>query len=397
MLTFFLLVTAVYVLLTEQQVPAVSVEDSTIATENFFSTVMADSPQVFKEVASTTAAHTSVPNYYGVAAGQTLSGLSVADLAAEFDDLAALGVGWVRFDIDWSEVQPTDREHFNWRNIDRIVIAAEARNIRLVATLGYAPRWAWPEGCFSSKCAPNEPSDFARFVKTAVARYAPKGVHYWEIWNEPNLAKFWQPRPSIGYYVILLKESFKAIKATDPGAVVISGGLGPTATDDRNIAPLDFVEGLYEDGGGEYFDALGFHPYSFPVPPSYTRVWNAWSQMYATNPSLRSIMIAHGDANKKIWMTEFGAPTGGPGNLAGLTNYTRVEQPSFVSEELQAHMLDEAFTLAEEYEWAGPLFWYSYKDLGTSLDTVENFFGLLRFDGSKKPAYTALEELHTAR
>ena len=33
--------------------------------------------------------------------------------------------------------------------------------------------------------------------------------------------------------------------------------------------------------------------------------------MYQTSPSIRSIMVANGDSAKKIWITEFGAPTSG--------------------------------------------------------------------------------------
>jgi len=334
--------------------------------------------------------------HFGVAVGQTLSGLSKAALEAELDDLVSVGVGWVRVDIDWSEIQPIDGEHFNWSNIDRIVAATTARDMKVVATLGYTPRWARLEGCYSSKCAPGDFTDFARFVEAAVKRYSEKGIGYWEIWNEPNIVKFWQPRPDIADYVHLLEVSYEVIKRIDPDAVVISGGLAPSATSNGNIAPLEFIAAVYAKGGGAYFDALGFHPYTFPAPPSYTRVWNAWSQMSSTNPSLRSIMVKYGDADKKIWLTEFGAPTGGPGNRATTENYSSVQHPSYVSEQFQASQLKEAFTLAEEYTWAGPLFWYSYKDLGTSEETIENFFGLLRFDGSKKPSYIALQELFNA-
>jgi hypothetical protein len=83
-------------------------------------------------------------------------------------------------------------------------------------------------------------------------------------------------------------------------------------------------------------------------------------------------------------MTEFGAPTGGPA-FAG--------HPDHVTEALQAKILSDAFAESGRYPWAGPLFWYSYKDLGTSNATIENFFGLIRFDGSQKTAYSILQEL----
>jgi hypothetical protein len=71
-------------------------------------------------------------------------------------------------------------------------------------------------------------------------------------------------------------------------------------------------------------------------------------------------------------MTEVGASTDGP-------------HP--VTEDKQAQIVEEAVQLRNSYSWAGPLFWYDYKDLGTNRATRENFFGLVRYDGSHKPAY----------
>src|SRR5438128_12551629 len=98
--------------------------------------------------------------------------------------------------------------------------------------------------------------------------------------------------------------------------------------------------------------------------------------MYGTSPSLRSVMVANGDGNKKIWMTEFGAPTNGPSG-------------SSVSEPAQAAMLTKAYSLAGSYSWAGPLMWFSLRDQGTDTFTIENFFGMVRYDFSAKPSYSA--------
>ena len=72
-------------------------------------------------------------------------------------------------------------------------------------------------------CAPADPGPFAQFAGAAAARYAPLGVHDWEIWNEPNGA-FWLPAPNPAAYVAWLRV-MPAIKAADPEATVISGGL----------------------------------------------------------------------------------------------------------------------------------------------------------------------------
>ncbi|HWA64733.1 MAG TPA: hypothetical protein VG866_02705, partial [Candidatus Paceibacterota bacterium] len=165
------------------------------------------------------------------------------------------------------------------------------------------------------------------------------------------------------------------------------------ATQNGDIAPIDFLSELYQDGGKIFFDGVGFHPYSYPALPSYTQAWNAWSQMNDTNPSLRGIMSANGDSSKKIWLTEFGAPTNGPGITASVDDARLYQSPDHVTEDLQAKMVTDAARLAQGYSWAGPLFFFTYKDTGTASNSIENFFGLVRYDGSKKPAYDALEQV----
>jgi exo-beta-1,3-glucanase (GH17 family) len=102
--------------------------------------------------------------------------------------------------------------------------------------------------------------------------------------------------------------------------------------------------------------------------------------MYGTSPSLRSVMVANGDADKKIWATEYGAPTGGPaGNVAVVT-------PA-----VQADMLTKAYQLFASYSWAGPLFFYQGRDAGTAANTLEDHYGFLNYDFSPKLAYSAYQ------
>jgi hypothetical protein len=144
---------------------------------------------------------------------------------------------------------------------------------------------------------------------------------------------------------------------------------------------------MYDNGAASYFDAVSDHPYTFPLPPSEHNL-GAWAEMSATHTNLRGIMIAHGDASKKIWITEYGAPTGGPGPVATVA---KPDTPNawHVTEDLQTTVLNQAVSLYKTYDWVGPFFWYSYKDAGTSSDSNENFFGLVRADDSHKPAYDA--------
>jgi hypothetical protein len=340
-------------------------------------------------IPGTTVVKNPVAYRFGVSTGTILS-RGKGDVNAELDDLVSLNIGWLRFDIDWSSVQPNDADSFNWNAIDRLVTAANIRHIKLLPILDYTPPWARQDGCFSAQCRPADNSAFATFAAAAVQRYASQGIHNWEIWNEPNLKTFWEPSPDAADYTDLLKAVHNAIKSEDPTAFVVTGGVGPANTARGDILPVDFISQLYENNAKNYFDAIGVHPYSFPSRPANS---NAWSQISVTNPSLRSIMITNSDASKQIWMTEFGAPTDGPGAEASLTNSNLSKNPDHVSEGLQSTIYQDGINLVRSYSWAGPLFFYSYKDLGTSNSTNENFFGILRYDGSQKPVYQTIKQM----
>lgn len=331
---------------------------------------------------------------YGLSLAGSMYSLSDTQLNNRLNDIASLGIGWIRFDMSWVIVQPDDSATFHWSETDRIISAIRAHNIKILPILLEPPFWARLSDCQGDqKCMPANPTIFATFAQKAVERYAPYGVHTWEIWNEPNIPGFWKPAPNPKDYTELLKATYTAIKTADPSAKVVTGGLSPAATSGSDISPTDFLKGLYDNGAGGYFDAVGMHPYSFPVSPSNYKLWNAWSQMSLTPTNLRGIMTANGDGGKDIWMTEFGAPTGGPGALATLSGYSEGGSPYHLDESFQAKTMEDAINTSQNYGWAGPLFIYSYKDLGTSQDTNENFFGIIRYDGTHKPAYDTIKGL----
>jgi hypothetical protein len=325
----------------------------------------------------------------GLAYGDSLPGLSSGDLARTLDDAVALGVGWIRVDLSWDEIQPTSPSLFDWSGFDRVVAAAIARHLQVLPTLAFTPSWARLAGCASNKCAPADPNQFASFASQAVARYAPMGIHTWEIWNEPNLYTFWQPVPDPAEYVMLLRATAPAMRAADPTVNLISGGLAPASTTRITRAPVDYLASFCEDGGGRLVDAIGYHPFSFPAPPSYPASWNAWDQIAGAGRNVEGVLSSCGVPTTKLWLTEYGAPTGGPGIAATAANYQTATSEDHVSEEFQATMATEAVQLSQSSSSIAALFWYSYKDLGTDQRNREDFFGLLRADGTAKPAYTA--------
>jgi hypothetical protein len=321
----------------------------------------------------TSAPVTPVPTTNAYGFSTALAELSPAVLNSKLDAMKATGAPWVRYDMSWDAVQSGGPTSYNWSDYDRVAEAIAARNMRSLVIIDFTPSWARESGCYDSKmCAPKSASAYASFAGQAVARYQHYGIRDWEIWNEPNISFRYHPAANPTQYVAILKASYRAIKSADPAAVVVTGGTAPSATDATNLMPTDFIKALYAAGASGSFDAVAAHPYTYPNSPADNLPLDAWGQL----ESMRRTMVANGDANKQIWITEFGAPTNGPD-----------QSGDHVTEIQQSQILADALRIRRGYTWVGPFFWYEYQDDGTSTATSENFYGIVRSDGSHKPAY----------
>lgn len=304
----------------------------------------------------------------GFSPGSMILSLDDDALANDLDVMASTGARYLRLDLDWSRIEPR-RGEMRWDNTDRIVSAARARGFEIVALVTYTPPWARPPGTID-KYRPDDPSAFAAFAGAAAERYARQGVTIWEIWNEPNVHQFWQPKPDPASYATMLKQTSAAIRSVTDHATILTGGLAPAENeaDGRAISPTTFLAELYEHGVQDSFDGVGIHPYSYPALPTEDLAWNTFANL----PVLREIMLRYGDADKRIWGTEFGAPTG--------------SSVRAVSEQRQAEIARVGYAAWTAWPWTGPLLWYAHRDLNENSQDPEANFGLRRSDGTKKPA-----------
>jgi hypothetical protein len=301
----------------------------------------------------------------------TLVNESPSQQAASLANMRSIGLSWVRVDANWSWAQPTGPSSFNWSWLDQEVSSMTAAGMNIDLIIDDAPAWARDPDASGDWGQPASAGAFATFAGQVAARYGPRGVRTYEIWNEPNIQAFWNPAPDPLLYTTMLRDSYAAIKAVEPNAVVLSGGLAPAANDGTNIAPVTFLEDMYADGAKGSFDALGDHAYSAPALPDTYESWSGWSEMDQTTPSLRSVMTANGDAGKQIWITEIGAPSSGPNGVGPAA---------------QAEEVTQAVQGAQANSWIGAEFFYTYQDAASNPD----YYGLLNADGSPKPAWTAL-------
>jgi hypothetical protein len=313
--------------------------------------------------------------------GMTLHfrGADGALVERQFDLMAAMNVTWVRIDLDWSAVE-SERGQFDWAYPDKIVDEALARRMKVLAVLAYTPTWARSSAISDSTIAsysrPDHLSDYASFARAAAERYAPRGVGSWEIWNEPNSTKFWPPRPDANEYGALFRVAATAIRRVDPKATLLIGGLAPRYDGpDAGSSPTDYLEQLYGNGAAQLADGIAVHPYSFPALPMDASPKNIVGG-FQDLPALHDVTDRHRDGRKKIWITEFGAPTG--------------TGPNAVSDEDQSKTLLQARQQVQRWDWAGPLIYYELVDGGTDPTEIEDNFGVLREDLSLKPAAVAL-------
>ena len=332
---------------------------------------------------------TGVPgNQVGFSTSGTMLWESDAQLASELDAVAATGAKWIRVSFDWNSVQPNgpDPKLSNWTYEDRVVKAARSRGLQVLGLVSYTPPWArQTAGCPAQTqyCPPERPADFAAFVAAAAAQYAPLGVHAWEIWNEPNWDPWWASTggPSAPAYVALLQAAYPAIHRADPGATVVTGGLAPHgdlgANPDDPRHPVNFLKAMYAAGAKGSFDAVGIHPYP-PLPYGPTSGTIGWNALLYTQ-TLHDVMAANGDGAKKVWGTEWGAPTG--------------SSSMSVSEANQATYVGTEYTRWATYSFAGPLFTHEMRDQSSDVTSWSDNLGLQHLDGTPKPALAALRNL----
>lgn len=319
--------------------------------------------------------HPNLTAAFGISPGGAFLFLPDDEIARELDTYRKMGATWIRLDIPWWIVEEVQGED-HWALVDNVVKASTARGFEILGILAYTPRWA-RSGLGDYHRPPTNSADFARFAGTAAAHYAGT-VAAFEVWNEPNTSEFWAPATDPAAYVRLLKLTYASIKAVDPSLTVVAGAMGTAEDSSTSLSPVSFARAMYAHGAKGYFDALSVHPYSRPalVSDNSSADPTAFSQVTL----LHSLMAEHGDSKKRIWLSEFGAPTG-------------TSPDGAVTVKEQADILVDGFRRARTWAYAGPLFIFSGRDRGVDRSEREQNFGLLRLDFSEKPSAVALRDL----
>ena len=321
---------------------------------------------------------------------------------ANISHIKTMGLGWVKFQIAWKDVERLPGD-YDWDLWDDVIGTYSAAGIKVMLTVTKAPDWVRPpDDDKSVEGFPADPAAYAVFVTQVASRYQGK-VQAIEVWAEQNL---WytvggQGRINVTSYVQLLRVAYQAIKAVDPDIIVISGGLTPAA----NVGALamddiDYLTGMYAQGAQSYFDAVGAHPAGFLCPAladwrtvtpeeatadpdhaTFTHRHHSWCFL-GTMEGYRNVMIANGDSSKKIIPAEFGwAVTTNP-----QPGYEYAQNNTY---EEQARWIVEAFQWGKRQGWVGPMILWNL-DYGVTAPGTELAPFSLLVPGGVVPAYTAI-------
>lgn len=306
--------------------------------------------------------------------------------AEDFKRMAVANVGTYRVFINWSTVQPSETESYDWRDLDDIFTRLAFYDIQPLPYIAGVPSWITDDVHDSPVASRKVRRGLRAFVRTAAQRYGrgsefwselnnsdleiqPKPPLAWEVWNEQNSAFFWRPRPSTREYARLLRISATEIHDADPDAQIIVGGMFGTPPEPSSIDAWTFIRRLLRDPAiRALVDVVGVHPYA----PEISGVQFQLEEM-------REALDEAGAEDTPLWITEVGwgsSPGGGlkKGSLG------------------QAELLKGVFDLLEaERDRLGieGVVWFTWRDVEglPGRRTFNASSGLLSSSGEEKPAF----------
>ncbi len=250
-----------------------------------------------------------------------ISGVEEVTTADRYQKALELGAGWNRWPIYWDRVEAKTGV-FDWSAYDRLVTDDLAQGLSINAILlgrpaFYAdgeriqglqePIFADGSDTPSQGKKLNPKNHWVNFVQQAVLRYKPggdlarnqnwpkdKGIHIWEIWNEPDYLPFWSA--GIIDYARLLKSAYLVIKQVDPDSQVMFGGLLFGSKDNWLARVLAiYQDDPFHEAYNWYMDMVAVHNYSYP-----------WRSGWLVNV-VDQTLIAY-KLKRPIWLNESGVP-----------------------------------------------------------------------------------------
>lgn len=307
---------------------------------------------------------------------------AAAQADGDMNAQAATGIGLLREHIYWDQIERSPGA-FDFTKLDALVARASSRGMTVLPILTSTPAFysTRPAGVTTDGWPPTNPASIYAFSYQLTKRYGARGTYWgcllpglfcqrtyrpitaWEVWNEPDTTAWWRTGPDPAAYLPLLRNAYQGLRAGDPAAEVVLGGLSF-----RALTAGGFLERLYDLGAAPYFDTLALHPYAANV-----------SGVVAYLQRALVIAVSKNDANVQLRATEFGFATGGTSAWT-TTVPCQAALIAATTRELYARRTELRLRSIIQLQW---------RDRVATPDSWPNHAGLLFADGTAKPALAA--------
>ncbi len=308
-----------------------------------------------------------------------LEDYDTATLSNTLKPLLSQELRWVRQTFPWAEIEATPGrlEWDRWNAVSEKLDKLGAPPV--LAVLDEPPPWFQ----FSTSNLQSSTFAFAHFAGEFAKRYGGR-VDYYQIWDEPNLGARWGGQAEPTAYADLLRQAGDAIRANDPGAVIVLAGLAPTVEQSSgNMPDWLFLRRLYEIGAQDYFDIAAGKPYGFYTGPGDRRV-DANMLNFSHILLMREEMEKRGDAAKPLWATQWGwnaLPQDWSGAPSAWGQATEAQQAEYTQQAIAR--------AAQEWPWMTAMFLENFQP-GAPADDPRWGFALVWQDGAPRLVYNAL-------
>lgn len=330
-------------------------------------------------------------DFYGVVPQTTI-------LGSDLERMGNANVGVMRIIMNWGAIDQTAADNDNdWTGIDAIMLNAAQNGVEIQPFIFGTPSWVAQSldnrSCSGFDCstfAPKSPAALAawqKFAGEAVARYGPGGTFFqenptvpsdpitdWQAWNEMNSKTFYAPKAKAKEYVKLLSAFSAGVKAQDPNANVILGGMAQLAGSKKAIPGDEFLAQIYDvKGSSKLFDGVAIHPYGATV-----------GKIEASTELFTDVIKKAHDKKVGLWVTEIGA-----GSKKGGNSLNRGKKG-------QAQLLTDSYKYFAKVRRkfnVQAVDWFSWQDQQTSICSWCASSGLLTSTGGVKPSLKAFVKL----
>ena len=276
-------------------------------------------------------------------------------VAQDWQMIENAGVGIVRMDVSWGGCEK-EKGKYDFSRYDALIDKLSKNHIKLLFILDYGNP-LYDEG--KAPYTDEGRAAFARFAGALAERYTDKEI-IWELWNEPNLDKFWKPKANVDDYVKWSQAVSQSIRKADKNAVIA----GPA----MSAIDFKFMEKCFRQGYLELVDAVTVHPYRGPDRSPETA--------YEEYQLLQGLIEQYKPAGKNISL------------LSGEWGYNTTVMPR----EIQGKYLPRQW-LANISAGVPLSIWYDWHDDGKDPKEGEHNFGTVTWDYQPKPAYLSMSKL----